>query len=58
MIAKLIAFLLIVVLQFVVSGANYWYTFGIWPKSWLSFILCAMASMTLTGLAQAVSTSK
>lgn len=37
-----------------VSLANFWFTFGIWPKSWTSFVLCVVAQILLLALSLAV----
>lgn len=33
---------------------NYWFTYGLWPKSWFSFIGFGVLSVTIAGLAQLV----
>jgi hypothetical protein len=37
---------------------NYWFTFGLWPRSWTAFVLFACATMIVSGLMQAVMKSK
>jgi hypothetical protein len=34
-----IAYILLFVLGMLTSVGNYWFTYGIWPKSWLSFVV-------------------
>lgn len=46
---KFIAILLIFILQLILTLTNYWFTFGLWPKSWTSFFLCGIASILLAG---------
>jgi hypothetical protein len=29
---------------------NYWFTFGLWPKSWASFFGCGFAGVVLIAL--------
>lgn len=36
--------------QVAIVFCNYWYTFGLWPKSWLSFFLCTTAAIMLIAL--------
>lgn len=48
--ATFLAFLFVSCASFAVALANYWYTFGLWPISWMSFWLCWLASLLL-GLA-------
>ena len=33
---------------------NYWFTFGLWPKSWTAFVLFAVASLLVSSGIQAV----
>lgn len=33
---------------------NYWFTFGIWPRSWWSFTLFLLASIVLMGMNEAI----
>jgi hypothetical protein len=37
MMERLIANLAITAALFACQLANYWYTFGLWPRSWLAF---------------------
>jgi hypothetical protein len=34
--------------------ANYWYTFGLWPRSWKSFVLCGVAGIILMAIREKV----
>lgn len=40
--------------QAAVMLSQYWFTFGLWPKSWVSFVLCAVASLTLLAFSIAI----
>ncbi len=51
---QLLTTLLLIVLQFIVSLANYWYTFGLWPRSWGFFIFFALCQLILISLMTAV----
>lgn len=55
---KAIAVIALVVLQMLVGLANWWYTFGIWPISWLSFVICFLATMCIAGAQQLVQQSR
>lgn len=54
MIAKAIAQVLLLAALLVVGVANYWYTFGLWPKSWLSMVVCFALTVLIVGLQAAV----
>lgn len=45
---KGIALVLLIVLQFLLTLATYWYVFHLWPVSWMAFCLCNFASIVLT----------
>lgn len=47
---KFLARTFLLVCQIAIMFANYWYTFGLWPKSWTSFVLCGIASIMLIAL--------
>ncbi len=49
-----IALLALTVLAIGLMLGNYWFTFGLWPQSWTSFVLFAAASLVVSGLMQAV----
>jgi hypothetical protein len=51
---KSIAILALGVIQIGVMLANYWYTFGLWPHSWLSFLLCAGAALGIAALLRVI----
>lgn len=57
MTVKVIAMLALLILALGVSLANYWFTFGLWPKSWTSFVLCWLASITVMKLVEIVAKS-
>lgn len=56
--AKFIAFVLIIILQFICSLGNYWLTFGLWPRSWGWFIFFVACQLVLLSLSTIVSKSK
>ncbi len=35
--SKFLAYLFLTTCTFFVSLGNFWFTYGIWPKSWISF---------------------
>lgn len=43
-----IALVSLIVISFGVTLGNYWYTFGLWPKSWTSFVLFAIAQLIVS----------
>jgi hypothetical protein len=55
---KTVAILALVVIAFGLSLGNYWWTFGLWPKSWGSFLGFACASLIVHGLIEVVRKSK
>ena len=55
---KMIAILALVVIAIGLQFGNYWFTFGLWPKSWTSFVLFGLASMILSSALQAVMKDK
>jgi len=58
MMTQLIAMLALIVISIGLTFGNYWFTFGLWPKSWLSFIAFGLASMILGAAMSAVMKSK
>ena len=44
----------LLIASFAISLAQYWYTFGLWPKSWTSFVLCATGTIMVLGLREVV----
>lgn len=50
MIALFVAQVAIVLGLLVTQLANYWFTYGIWPKSWISFVACGLISIMLMTL--------
>jgi hypothetical protein len=53
-VTQFIALLALIVIAVGLQFANYWYTFGLWPTSWTSFVVCGLASMVVSGLISAV----
>ena len=51
---KAIAALALVALQIIATLGNYWFTFGLWPHSWMSFIAFGVAHMLITSALMAV----
>jgi len=51
---KAIAVLALWVVLFGCILGNYWFTFGLWPKSWLSFFGFAVAHIVIVALRQIV----
>lgn len=51
---KLIAILALTVIAIGIQFGNYWFTFGLWPKSWAAFVGFALASMIVTACMQTV----
>lgn len=47
---KGIAKFALVVIQIGLMLGNYWYTFGLWPKSWTSFIFYAVGMIVVAAL--------
>lgn len=54
MTSRAIAGFLIIICQILVMFVNYWFTFGLWPKSWTSFVLCSISSIALLIMSQAL----
>jgi hypothetical protein len=52
--AKAIAQFALIAGSFGVTLANCWFTFGLWPKSWLSFTICFFATVTIAMLHLAI----
>ena len=55
---KFVAKLGILVAQLALMFVNYWFAFGLWPKSWPIFLLCGLGSIVLMGLNLAVDAEK
>lgn len=47
MIARFIAKSMLLLAGLGLLLANYWFTFGLWPQSWTSFVLCGLGSFVL-----------
>lgn len=48
--SDLIALVALLTLSILTGLGNWWYTFGIWPRSWTAFIVCALVQTVLSGL--------
>ncbi len=44
---KLLSHLFLLFAGIAIALGNYWFTFGLWPKSWLSFFCFGLASALL-----------
>lgn len=55
MIAKFIARLTLFVLSVLLALGNFWFTYGIWPRSWASFCIFGTLSFITMILYVAVS---
>lgn len=51
---KLIAVLSLSAISIGLTFGNYWFTFGLWPKSWISFVLFAVGFMIISSAITAV----
>lgn len=47
---QVVAILSLVIISFGLSLGNYWFMFGLWPKSWLYFFAFMVANMVTTTL--------
>lgn len=54
MVTKMIAVLSLCALAVLCSLGNYWYTFGLWPKSWFAFVGFFAMSSAITAAITAV----
>jgi hypothetical protein len=45
---KIIAVIALVIISVGLQLGNYWWTFGLWPRSWVSFSLFALASVAVS----------
>jgi hypothetical protein len=52
--AKGIAMLCIIALMFLSGLGNFWFTYGIWPKSWVSFTTFSVVAMLLHMLLEVI----
>jgi hypothetical protein len=52
--SKFVALLNVLALCVVVQLGNFWYTYGLWPSSWTSFVGFALAGAVLTSMLRAV----
>jgi hypothetical protein len=53
-VTKFLALSSLIVAGVFLQLADYWYAFGLWPKSWTAFALCSVGYMVLIGLRMAV----
>lgn len=44
---KFLADLFLATAGFILTLANFWFTYGIWPKSWVSFAICYVLFLVL-----------
>ena len=51
---KTIALVALMVVGIGLTLGNYWITFGLWPRSWTSFVLFALAGMIVSTCMYAV----
>lgn len=58
MLAKVVATLALMVISFGVTLGNYWYVFGIWPRSWVLYVVFCTLQIFMYGLLTAVGKSK
>lgn len=56
--SKAIASVALVVAVFFNALGNFWYTYGIWPKSWWSFALFTIMGITIQFLFDAIKKEK
>ena len=47
--AKFLALSFLICAGIGVSLGNYWFTYGLWPKSWVSFVGWGLAGILLFG---------
>lgn len=50
MVSKVIAACALLTLMTLNALANFWYTYGIWPRSWLAFVSFWACGVVLSGL--------
>ena len=55
---KAVALFGLTAVSFAATLGNFWFTFGLWPKSWSSFALFFAISVTTTMLYRAVMEDK
>jgi uncharacterized SAM-binding protein YcdF (DUF218 family) len=56
--AKSIAIVTLLILSFITSLGNYWFVFGIWPRSWTLFVVFCVFHLIISGLIQVVGKAK
>lgn len=55
---KTVAILALVVTSSLLTLGNYWFTYGIWPRSWIAFTVFFLLSMVNYVLLTVVTQSK
>lgn len=55
---RVIALVALSVIAIALTFGNYWWTFGLWPKSWTSFVLFAVANTIVASAMSAILESK
>lgn len=55
---KFLANVCLIVAGLALTLGNYWYTFGLWPRSWWSFTLFGLGAIALLALREAVEKDK
>jgi hypothetical protein len=53
-VTKTIALVALVAIQIVIALGNYWFTFGLWPRSWGWFVFFGLASTVNVALIRIV----
>lgn len=51
---KFMANIALIALSLVCTLGNFWFTYGIWPKSWMSFVGFGVATIALVVIRMAV----
>jgi len=49
-----IALLALLIIAIGITLGNYWFTYGLWPQSWTSFVLFAIAGLIVSSAIQHV----
>lgn len=48
--SKFLAIVFLFLASYATTFGNFWFTYGIWPRSWWSFVIFSTISLTLTVL--------
>ena len=51
---KLVALIALLVLALLTMLGNYWFTYGLWPRSWASFVVFGIANLLIVAAMEAV----